>query len=329
MTQYSFRLRFHLREGSRIMLDAQEVELKRSADGIGIKIRTGSRGIAIKDNSSAAIVGGPFASKTDAARAGHEARQVLLAWSVTDRIGVDLGDDRLRTLATNYGLKVMERDLGCPVRNDLHGLDIYEAVDDLVFVAVTAQVDVNKNGEMFISKLRTLLADPPQWSDKQSLAAELYSLSFFETSYRARFLTLMASFEALLQPAERPQAVLEFVARVLQQTDALSIGDSDKQAFRTGLQSLKRESIGQAGRALATRCLGESTYLDMTPAKFFSHCYGLRSQILHAGKTSDATVDLLIVGNAMQQCLGDILTLVLQVGREQSPHNSGFQLPSA
>ena len=47
------------------------------------------------------------------------------------------------------------------------------------------------------------------------------------------------------------------------------------------MQWLANESISQAGRHIAQQRLGGLTYEGMSAPKFFTHCYGLRSALVH------------------------------------------------
>jgi hypothetical protein len=73
------------------------------------------------------------------------------------------------------------------------------------------------------------------------------------------------------------------------------------------LEWLRSDSIGQTGRLLCERLLRNSEYRAMTAARFFSYCYGLRSEIVHHGEPADSTIDLLEVANACQTFVGDLL----------------------
>ena len=45
--------------------------------------------------------------------------------------------------------------------------------------------------------------------------------------------------------------------------------------------SLRLESISAAGRALASKRLGERRYLEMPAPRFFTECYDARSRLVH------------------------------------------------
>jgi len=311
MPQFCFRLRFHLRDGDSIGLDLEEAILFSMPNNVTIKIKSAAKDTPIKSHSRAALVGGPFESEDAARIAAFHARRALLAWAVSQRIGMDLGDDKLRSQFTRYGLGELSSQVGQPVRNDVHGLDVYESDGKTLFVSWNMDAKLTKAGDAFMRDLHHLLGNPPQMTDKQALSAELYALSFFESSFRARFLTLVAAIEALLEPAFRHEVVREFVSDAQGRAAQLPVDDATRQAVQSSLEWLKRESIGQAGRALADRLLRDSQYLGMNSRKFFAYCYNLRSQILHSGKPSNDSVDLLELANATQQFVGDLLNEAL------------------
>ncbi len=71
-------------------------------------------------------------------------------------------------------------------------------------------------------------------------------------------------------------ALLPVLARA-----AESLSDSEKQSMCSSLAWLLNESIGQTGRKLVEAELGERHYMDMPAGKFFTHCYTLRSRLVH------------------------------------------------
>jgi hypothetical protein len=308
---FSFRLRFHLRGGDTIDIAAEEVLLHITPNGAMIKLKSGRHGSPIRENSRAAIVGTPYSTADQAKAAALECRKALLAWAVIERLGIDLGDDKLRSLFTIQGLRVLEEELGRPVRNDVHGVDVYESEEKTVFASCEVDAKLAKGGEAFVHGFGAFLHHPPALTDKMALSAELYALSFFEASFRARFLTLVTAMEALLEPAQRDNTVCEFVIATQERVRSLPLDDGTRQALQSSLEWLKRESIGQAGRALADLYLPDREYMSQPASRFFTNCYNVRSQMVHAGKPSNPTIDLLVLANAASQFIGDLLNAMI------------------
>jgi len=307
MPTFEFRLRFNMLKGNHIKSENEEIELLRTEQGHTIRLRAGSRGTPINKSSEIAILGGPYTSQDEARSAADSARAAVVVWAVKQRIGVDFGDGKLRALMTDAGKKHYERELGRPLRNDRLGIDVYESQEGLLFASVSIDAALGKNPESFIEQFRQGMTTPIPLSDKQRLAAELYGLSFFDMSFRSRFITLVTAVEALLDAPIRSQEIQSFINDAKTRADSLATDDATKQSMTSSLERIKYNSIGQTGRETAERLVAGREYDGLLAGKFFTHCYKLRSEIVHTGKPSDPTIDLLQVSNACQAFVADLL----------------------
>ena len=248
-----------------------------------VRLRSGARGTAIKDHSRASLIGGPYPSYADAHVAAERAKRALLIWAVRNRVGIDLGGRRPRGVIYAAGLQWLEEQIGGPVRADVHGIDVYEHVDGLVFAALNADASIGKAAAAFAEQVSDAITTPVPLSAKQELAGEILSASYFDASDRSRFVTLITAVEALLDPQLRSAAAQQVVARMMRIVEEGGVDEGTRAAMSGSLQWLKRESIGQVGRALADRLLPTRVYEAQSPARFFTFCYELRSSILHLG----------------------------------------------
>jgi hypothetical protein len=306
MSAFDYRLSFKLPLGDHINFDGEELELIRTSS-CRVHLRSGARGTPIKGHSQAAIIGGSYGSRDEAIAAAGRAREALLIWAVTHRTGVDLGDGRARGVLTEYGKKLLEEQLGSPVRNSIHGTDVYEAQEGLVFVSLNAEAAVGRNADAFRAEIGGTIADPMGLSEKQLLAAELYCASHFDLSVRSRFITLVTAVETLLQPARRSEDVQAFVTACQARLDGLQASQETKHSLRSAMEWLKSDSIGHAGRLLSQQLLGDREYQEMTSTKFFTSVYSVRSEIVHNGKPSDPAINLSDLAVASQQFVADLL----------------------
>jgi hypothetical protein len=80
-----------------------------------------------------------------------------------------------------------------------------------------------------------------------------------------------------------------------------------KSSLLGSLRWLRFQSIGQAGRALAAT-LGNRTYLDMTPSKFFAHCYDLRSRLVHRATSLPERREVDAAVPQLEQFVADLLS---------------------
>ena len=178
MAQYDFRLRFNFSEAYRINSDDSEIELLNLPSGEYIKLYSGDRQKSIKDCESPAVIGKLFASEDEAMLAAQQSKRALLYWSIKQRVGIDFGDGKQRSIVTKAGLSYFEKQWGCPVRNDIHGIDIYEHVEELKFVRSSAKPRVGKHLPRLVNTFQHEFAGKRHFTEKQLLASEIYASSF-------------------------------------------------------------------------------------------------------------------------------------------------------
>lgn len=275
--------------------------------GATIRLRSGARGSPIKDHSRAALIGGPYPSVAEAEAVAGRAKRALLIWAVRSRIGIDLGGRPPRGVITTTGLQWLTEQSGGPVRTDVHGIDIFEHVDGLVFATFNAEVALGKAAPAFVEQVAASITTPLSLSAKQALAGEILSASYFDASDGSRFITLITAAEALLDPKPRATAAQELVSKLIQIVHESGLDKATRALISGSLQRLKSESIGQAGRALADRLLPGRVYHGQPPARFFTFCYNLRSSILHNGAVPAGTKDFPSVCAAAQELACDLL----------------------
>ena len=307
MPKFEFRLRFNIVDGSFINHEADDLTLMEGDDGFRLRLKSGEKGVPIKERSRAALIGGPYVSEEQSLRAALIAKQALLIWAVSQRLGIDLGDGKIRSGFTDYGRKLLENQIGGPVRNDVHGIDIYTYQDNLSFVSVNLKASFGKSPEHFAQTVSSRFRDPIHLTAKQVVATELYCSSFFDVSLRSRLVTLMSAVEALLQPHKRSPEATELVAKLDKAVSESGIDDGKKNSMRGSLKWLLRESIRQSGKDLSKRLLPDREYFGRSACEFFLFCYDLRSQIVHDGCIHNKSIDLLNVVNPCQQYVADLL----------------------
>jgi hypothetical protein len=311
MPLYDFRLRFNFPEAYRIGSDVEEIELLVLPLGERIRIRSGAIGTPIKDCAQVAVLGGPFASEDQARDAAEKAKRALLYWAIEQRLGVDFGDGKQRSGVTKAGLAMLQKQHGCAVRNDIHGIDVYEHVEKLRFVNVHAEATVGKHPPKLIDTFRREYLHTRHLTEKQVLASEIYASSFFDVSSRSRFITLVTAVEALLEPLKRSDEVEALVEEFKAKTRQSTIDQSTMDSIIGSLERLRHQSISQAGRSLADRLVRNELFDGQSSADFFTRCYDWRSQILHTGTIAGESVDMWHLANVMEDFVSRLLLAAL------------------
>jgi hypothetical protein len=307
MPSYNFRLRFNFPSAYHINSDADKFELLTLSSGEYLTLHSGGANSPIKAHHTAAVIGGPYASSELASVATLQSKRSLLYWAVEYRVGIDFGDGRQRSVVTNFALDWYDKQLGIPCRNDIHGIDIYEAIEGLRFVGFSAEANVGKNPLQLRTTFQREYLTNRQFTEKQVLASEIYASSFFDVSPRARFITLVTAIEALLDSPLRSEETQKLVAEFMSTATDSQIDEDTKNSLISSLGMLKHQSIGQAGRRLVSQLIPYEVFDGQSSADFFDRCYHFRSQILHQGTIEDRSVDVWSLANLMEPFVHRVL----------------------
>ena len=317
MPLYDFRLRFNLAEGYRIGSDVAEIELLVLPSGERIRMISGDTETPLKNCTQVAVLGKSFASENQARDAAEKSKRALLYWAIEQRLGIDFGSRKQRSMATNAYLAMLEKQHGHPFRNDIHGIDVYEHVEKLKFVSVSGKATVGKHSLRLIDTFQREYLSSRQLTEKEVLASEIYASSFFDVSSRSRFITLVTAVEALLEPLKRSDKVEALVEELKATTQKSKIDEPTRESIIGSLERLRHQSIKQAGRMLASHLISDELFDGQSSADFFSRSYDLRSQILHRGTIEDDSVDILHLANVMESFVARLLLAALNSEHQQ------------
>lgn len=217
-----------------------------------------------------------------------EANSAALAWRSTitiafarAQIGVDFGDRALRGFVSEEHLQMLsEQQLGARFLRDTHGLTIYATEPPPKFVNLSATGVAGRFEEHVLGAIAVARANCLSMSTNHQIAYDLFSSSLSAVDTDARLLLLMMALETMMHQKPRQQAVQAHVTALIQATSIAALPEAERDSITGSLRRLHEQSISQAGRDLAaTR--GDRQYTNMSAKAFFSHCYGLRSQLVH------------------------------------------------
>ncbi len=313
MDTFYFRLRFHLPQHHYINCDDAEIEITTEGDQPNLRLKTHYGDGSIKSGRRLILSGGPYKSKEDASAAGSQAYHALMRYSIRSRVGIDLGKNRSTGGMSKYLKDKIASEKGVQILDDVHGLLVYDGTQETKFAYVGCVSFIHgKQVPVFLELFQQANASRFRPTDKQEVAFELFGAAQFEPSPRSRFLTLVMAIEALLQPADRHQAVQDHVRSLIAQTAQSALPENEKASLRGALQSLSKDSIGRTGKLLAKDLLAGNEYGGKTPGSFFQYCYELRSQLVHNGAIADDTVKLGSVVAELERFVADLLEASVQ-----------------
>lgn len=317
MPLYDFRIRFNFPEAYHINSEADKIELLDLSSGEHITLVSGSSGAPIREHNHAAVLGKSFTSEDQARAAAEKCKRALLYWAIAQPLGIDFGDGKQRSGVTKAGLKCLEEQHGCPIRNDIQGIDVYGHVEKLKFVLFSAKLKLGKNPNELIDTFKREYMNSRNFTGKQLLASEIFASSFFDVSARSRFITLVTAVEAMLEPIKHSDDIEALVEEFKAQVSQSVVDETTRDSIIGSLERLKDQSIRQAGRTLANRLLPNELFDGQESARFFTRSYGLRSQILHKGTISDEEDDILHLANVMETFVNRLLLAALNNESQQ------------
>jgi len=282
MKTYSFRLRFNRSPTDTVNIDAPRWEWRLGNQLPTLLLCAHKQETSIKDSQVLVFKSDGWPSQEEAERASGRYSDALMLTLARLRIGADFGNRAPKSAFTRAGLAVIEATVGFPTLNDVHGVMFYESHPAPRFVSLGANLLRGVSQDHFEKVFSQAVANPKPLSPRERLALELFNASFFQKTSDSRSLMLVMAIEALIEPSPRSLAAAAHVETLIRATDDSETLSSEEKASLLGsLRWLRSESINQAGRKLALARLGNRRYLERSAPAFFSHCYDLRSRLVH------------------------------------------------
>src|SRR5919199_968157 len=137
------------------------------------------------------------------------------------------------------------RKQGIRVINEFHGLQVYEENPELPteFASISVEAKIKKGISVFEQYFREAVDLSLEFTYRETLAFELYGLSYFESAGRARFLTLVTAIESISENKMRSPQAVKHVEKLIELTKGSGLPNSETQSMVGSLDSLRGESI--------------------------------------------------------------------------------------
>jgi hypothetical protein len=282
---YTFRLRFTVSHAPALLHDGESLELALS--GLpGPCILVPFYGGLVRDAKEFVLKASGFPTEEHAREAGERTRAALRITFTDLRVGLSVGD-RPSTLSFGKVVHDQASESGYELRGDAHGLLVYPDEPPVCFMSMQGSLVVTSPLDTFTEQFAKTFEKNPSSTDAVTLGLELYGLSYFETSARARFVTLISAIESSAKRVTRTSEAKDFVDDLISQTRASQLSETDKHQLAAALGNLKTESISSACRRFVEEN-GEPGDADT-----WAQCYQLRHSMLHSGSTPVELRDLL------------------------------------
>lgn len=286
---YSFRLRFTRCQSATIQSDENKLSLAVEGAPESLRLANPKPEGALKDAERYAFSADGFSTEEEAHIAGLRLQAPLSVALARHRIGANFGARAPKSFFTKYGLEMIGAGSDVPILNDVHGLMTFKTEPKPLLASMEGGFAfVGYDPDQFRATFAAAVKSGATMTERHAVAFQLFNDSFFHQTVESRFLLLMMAIEALLELRDRDAAALAHVNSLIEQTKSADIPEAAKLSFLGSLRWLRQESISHAGSRLASEILGERTYLEKSPAKFFKDCYGLRSSLVHGSHPHSA-----------------------------------------
>jgi hypothetical protein len=277
VSTYTFRLRFTVSHAPAFLHDGETLQLELA----GLPrpcILLPYAGDSVRDAKEFVLKSSGFDSEDAAREAGARARRALQLALVELRIGLSSGD---RPSTLSFGKVVLDeaREAGYELRGDAYGLTVYPEDVPVRFASMQAEIVVTTPLDTFVERFSRIYEDDSSRGDSVSLGLELYGLSYFESSARARFVTLISAIESSVTRAPRTEQAQEYIDGLIAETRDSPLPENGRKQLAAALRNLKTESITTACR----RFVDENG--SPGDAETWERCHKLRHTMLHAGRT--------------------------------------------
>lgn len=303
--EYKFRFCFEFAHKGTFTGDGEVIEFSANGkcDQLMLSAVDGEKKFCISSRFS--LSGDPYSTKEEAKIAAEHAKLAVIKYSINQRVGIDIGNNKLPGGLTNEGKEMLSKQHGAPVLDDRLGATIFEAKPTPLFFRYKMNGVVGKSTEAFVENIKNSFKQYSFISKKSELASELFVMSHLETTTRARFLAIFMSLEALFDPIKRVMSTRAHVDKLISITKHADLVQSDKDSLQGALSWLKNESIAQTGKRIAVEYLGGNEYYALDPESFFKKIYELRNGLIHRGATNMAELHSII--GEFERFVSDVL----------------------
>ena len=296
---YSFRIQFVLSKQKGIVSEDTRFQIVPSRFVLPCILRSTKNDEKINDASEFILESSKYKTIEDAMNAGETVKDALALTLASLKIGADLGFKPSGGVITKEGIKYFEAQTKKRVLQGGLGLKVYETEPTPIFMQPSVELKVSSPISKLVEVFNYAIEHPRILTEKDKVALQLFNTSFFEDAVEARFLTLVMAIEVMLEFQPRPEIVRMHVNNLINVTENNeSIEKAQKDSLLGSLKWLLYDSINQAGRRLANDKLNGRSYNNMSPTKFFTHCYDLRCKLVHGTIPYPNPSD---IGNAVSQ----------------------------
>ena len=310
MADFTFRYRLKLAPRSSISSPEPRVELLQTSDSRKVELASPDAESPLTKARDLVLRAAGWSSADQAEIEGRQYADRLAIALIHHRIGVYPADTAPRGLFFKPGLRMLEEQLNERVMNDVYGLTTYESEPPPRFASVgPVTVVMSVAAAKLRNTFQALSANPVGISNRERLAIDLFNNSFLESSSNTRLLTLVMAVESLLQLQPRSAPAMALVDSFLEEVaHSAALSTKEKDSLSGSLRYQRLQSISEAARTLVSTRLGGRRYMELSPAKFFTTCYTVRSWLVHGAEPRPPYQEVGRLAATLEVFVCDLLT---------------------
>lgn len=214
LSPFGFRVRFHIPQNQIIDYEGESFDIQFINKEKILQLISTSE-TCINKSNNLVIKGGGFTSKEEALTVGLRVKKTLLLCGPFLDMGFDVGEDKASFILAACFKEEIKK-FGYNAIDDVHGLNVFSEALPVHIFSSESKMKSYPSFNIFVGRFNKLYERDPQLSDKQTLALELFNLSYFEESLRAIFLTLMTGIECLSHP--RKESIYKSCQSIIKKT---------------------------------------------------------------------------------------------------------------
>lgn len=236
---YRARLRFRLQK--KLNIDTNEHRL--TVAGREVVLAAPTPDCHICDSEWLIMNTRGFASEEEARQFGHNLRSAVELSSVSIRLGVDAGRDLATSGVAQHIKDHIRKETGGIVRNNVHGLDVFEDDPRVTIFSISGTGTVRANSEPFLSFAAELHANAASISDEAKDVILLLNYALMRPEPVAQIVFAFSAVEMLGQRETWTAAQKDLLAELARSADQSTFGTEQERrevsdAINRGLHRL-------------------------------------------------------------------------------------------
>ena len=310
MATYRLRFRFHVSQKGMITGNEKEIEFTLPNQRSATRHCTDAE--KFSDSTKFVILSGGYSTEGQALEYAGKLKDAVLCFGAKFRLGVDVGKDKASGHVSKHVKDKIFDEQSIKMIDDVHGITAYseDYPTSCVSISSVGIVSPPRESSFFTKEVCKILETPDPLGNQIKLAMELLTSSYFESSPRARFLTLVLAAESILAPENHESDVKYLIDEFIEKTKVSDITSKEKQSVLGSLNWLYKDSISQSLRKMASKHLPEKTYGGLSPEKFISKCYDARSKLVHTGSVENSKYNIGTLAANLEVYMTDMLTTI-------------------